>query len=312
MGRRMHFHLHTQPRHEIEQTRSWTFMHGHDQPLVEFRRMGAASDSYVLQTDACGSVLRTCSRTGGIDLVYTPYGHVPCTGQQASRLGFNGARYDLLAQAYALGQGYRFYSPALMRFLAPDSLSPFGQGGLNVYGFCANDPVNRSDPSGHAPTPAQLQAQMRAMGLKTVPSSSSPTRPRPVSPKRQGHLQAPRVVRETDFAKPRKSVSINEITQAFSFDKHEAPREIAKNLISARARYNERKSLSKHAGELFEFYLSRQRQYIETMRYSRSSLSIGFQRDPYFARQLAALNQEMIQTRQYLIDVQQAIARLRA
>ena len=150
MGRRMHFHLHTQPRHEIEQTRTWTFMHGHDQPLVEFRRMGAASDSYVLQTDACGSVLRTCSRTGGIDLVYTPYGHVPCTGQQASRLGFNGARYDLLAQAYALGQGYRFYSTNLMRFLAPDSLSPFGQGGLNSYVYCSGDPVNRMDPDGHA------------------------------------------------------------------------------------------------------------------------------------------------------------------
>ncbi|KPZ22499.1 RHS repeat-associated core domain-containing protein, partial [Pseudomonas syringae group genomosp. 3] len=31
----------------------------------------------------------------------------------------------------------------------PDSLSPFGKGGLNAYAYCAGDPVNRSDPSGH-------------------------------------------------------------------------------------------------------------------------------------------------------------------
>ncbi|OKA17200.1 hypothetical protein BOH74_23100, partial [Pseudomonas versuta] len=31
-----------------------------------------------------------------------------------------------------------------------DSLSPFGEGGLNGYSYCAGDPVNRIDPSGHS------------------------------------------------------------------------------------------------------------------------------------------------------------------
>jgi RHS repeat-associated protein len=64
-------------------------------------------------------------------------------------LGFNGERYDLAARAYALGQGYRSYSPVLMRFHAPDHLSPFEQGGLNAYAFCEGDPVNYQDPTGH-------------------------------------------------------------------------------------------------------------------------------------------------------------------
>ena len=41
------------------------------------------------------------------------------------------------------------YRPVLRRFLAPDADSPFGEGGLNTYAYCAGDPVNRVDPSGH-------------------------------------------------------------------------------------------------------------------------------------------------------------------
>ena len=36
-----------------------------------------------------------------------------------------------------------------MRFNAPDSLSPFGEGGFNAYNYCAGDPINKIDPSGH-------------------------------------------------------------------------------------------------------------------------------------------------------------------
>ncbi|ANN67447.1 hypothetical protein BAU06_15085 [Bordetella bronchialis] len=36
-----------------------------------------------------------------------------------------------------------------MRFNAEDDFSPFGLGGINAYTYCAGDPVNHSDPSGH-------------------------------------------------------------------------------------------------------------------------------------------------------------------
>lgn len=42
--------------------------------------------------------------------------------------------------------GARYYDPTLGRFLSPD---PIGHaGGLNLYGYCGNDPVNKVDPSG--------------------------------------------------------------------------------------------------------------------------------------------------------------------
>lgn len=63
--------------------------------------------------------------------------------------GFNGQRPDPVSGYYHLGNGYRAYSPVLIRFTCPDSLSPFGAGGINPYAYCAGDPVNRADPSGH-------------------------------------------------------------------------------------------------------------------------------------------------------------------
>ncbi|MCO8161603.1 RHS repeat-associated core domain-containing protein [Pseudomonas sp. 21LCFQ010] len=63
--------------------------------------------------------------------------------------GFNGELCDPLTGHYLLGNGYRAYNPVLMRFNSPDSLSPFGEGGLNAYAYCQADPVNRIDPNGH-------------------------------------------------------------------------------------------------------------------------------------------------------------------
>ncbi|KOC89756.1 RHS repeat-associated core domain-containing protein [Winslowiella iniecta] len=66
-----------------------------------------------------------------------------------SVLAFNGERSDAVSHAFHSGNGYRAYPPALMRFHCPDSWSPFAAGGINPYAWCAGDPINRSDPSGH-------------------------------------------------------------------------------------------------------------------------------------------------------------------
>ena len=81
-------------------------------------------------------------------IAYTPYGH-RLSG--SGWLGFNGERPDPVTGHYLLGRGYRGFNPILMRFNSPDSMSPFGLGGLNPYGYCQQDPINFRDPSGHVP-----------------------------------------------------------------------------------------------------------------------------------------------------------------
>ncbi|MFJ4259891.1 RHS repeat-associated core domain-containing protein [Pseudomonas monteilii] len=80
---------------------------------------------------------------------YSPYGNHPAL---VSMLGFNGERPDPVTGYYVLGRGYRAYASALMRFVKPDDMSPFGAGGLNSYAYCFNDPINLQDPDGHTPT----------------------------------------------------------------------------------------------------------------------------------------------------------------
>ncbi|VVP17284.1 hypothetical protein PS870_03626 [Pseudomonas fluorescens] len=67
----------------------------------------------------------------------------------SSVLGFNGERIDPVLGGYHLGNGYRLYSPSLRRFTSPDSMSPFGKGGINPYAYCESDPINNTDPTGH-------------------------------------------------------------------------------------------------------------------------------------------------------------------
>ncbi|WP_080419805.1 RHS repeat domain-containing protein [Burkholderia ubonensis] len=70
-------------------------------------------------------------------------------GEASSLIGYAGESRDAISGCYLPGS-YRPYDPELMMFLAPDSESPFGSGGLNRYAYCAGDPVNRIDPDGHS------------------------------------------------------------------------------------------------------------------------------------------------------------------
>ncbi|MFV3290033.1 RHS repeat-associated core domain-containing protein [Pseudomonas sp. NY11955] len=79
--------------------------------------------------------------------IYTAYGYADWPSN-STVLGFNGERLAVELASYLLGNGYRTFSPVLMRFRSPDSFSPFGEGGFNSYAYCSNDPINRCDPSG--------------------------------------------------------------------------------------------------------------------------------------------------------------------
>ncbi|MCU6275499.1 RHS repeat protein [Morganella morganii] len=93
---------------------------------------------------------------------WSPYG----SGNPVDLLpGFNGERCDPVSGSYHLGNGYRAYNPVLMRFNCPDNLSPFGEGGINPYAYCAGDPVNFTDPSGHMSTSAGVAIGVGIAGL---------------------------------------------------------------------------------------------------------------------------------------------------
>ncbi|MFJ4375672.1 RHS repeat-associated core domain-containing protein [Pseudomonas japonica] len=80
---------------------------------------------------------------------FSVYGWRSAGQEVACTLGFNG-EYLERGRDYVLGS-YRTYSPLSRRFHQPDSLSPFGVGGINAYAYCRGDPVNHIDPDGHSP-----------------------------------------------------------------------------------------------------------------------------------------------------------------
>jgi RHS repeat-associated protein len=102
--------------------------------------------------DHNGNVTAYVSESGSIAAryTYTPFGEVMSqSGPMAGQFRF---RFSTKYQDAATGlyyYGYRVYDPQLMRFLNRD---PVGEeGGLNLYGFVGNDPVNRIDSLGLAP-----------------------------------------------------------------------------------------------------------------------------------------------------------------
>jgi len=104
-------------------------------------------EAWLLCSDRAGSVLLAQTGAAVQRRTYCPYGYGTFEGGPS--VGYNGEWLDCVVQGYLLGNGYRLYSPRIKRFLSPDGISPFGQGGLNAYAYCAGDPGNRVDPSGH-------------------------------------------------------------------------------------------------------------------------------------------------------------------
>ncbi|WP_257112885.1 RHS repeat-associated core domain-containing protein [Pseudomonas ficuserectae] len=134
---------------EIQGALRRTVFQHEDLLLAQQRRVDGVTEAMLLATDQQRSVLQLVDKAGTEPIAYSPYGHHPAERGLTSLLGFNGERRDPVTGHYLLGNGYRAYNPVLMRFNSPDSLSPFGEGGLNAYGYVGGDPVGFGDPTGH-------------------------------------------------------------------------------------------------------------------------------------------------------------------
>ncbi|MFV3289817.1 RHS repeat-associated core domain-containing protein [Pseudomonas sp. NY11955] len=115
--------------------------------LAERRLEQETAHLAMLAVDSGNSVIQVDSQAQPESATYGAYGLHSPDEMVPQRPAFNG--HLLVSDLYLLGNGYRGYSPVLMRFLSPDSLSPFAEGGLSCYAYCASDPINFSDPSGH-------------------------------------------------------------------------------------------------------------------------------------------------------------------
>ncbi|MDU8500209.1 RHS repeat-associated core domain-containing protein [Pseudomonas syringae] len=153
---------------EIEGALRRTVFQHEDLLLAQQRRVDGVLETTLLATDQQRSVLQLVDNTGVESVAYSPYGHHPAESGLTSLLGFNGERRDPVTGHYLLGNGYRAYNLVLMRFNSPDSLSPFGEGGLNAYGYVGGDPVGFGDASGHMPSNMLLKKALKNAYSKTV------------------------------------------------------------------------------------------------------------------------------------------------
>ncbi|MCX6879879.1 MAG: FG-GAP-like repeat-containing protein [Verrucomicrobia bacterium] len=95
-------------------------------------------------TDASGSVVRNYG--------YSPFGQTRGASDIAANdRGFTGHRRD--ADTGLLFMGARYYDPSTCQFVSPDSIVPDPENpqALNRYSYVYNDPLNNTDPTGHAP-----------------------------------------------------------------------------------------------------------------------------------------------------------------
>jgi len=146
---RQRFYCNSQLTTEIGRGDTLSIVQHEGQLLAQQRHQRGEINNSMLATDLQNSVLGAHQANSKRTMAYSPYGFHCCDSGLTSLLGFNGQRPDPLTGHYLLGNGYRAFNPVLMRFNSPDDLSPFDEGGLNTYVYCAGDPVNRNDSTGH-------------------------------------------------------------------------------------------------------------------------------------------------------------------
>ncbi len=106
---------------------------------------------YIPFYDAYGNVLGYTDAHGNVvaEYTYDPFGKiVGKAGAMADDFVFRFSTkyYDVETDLYYYI--YRYYKPNLMRWLTEDPIAE--DGGLNLYGFCGNNPVCRYDKDGRA------------------------------------------------------------------------------------------------------------------------------------------------------------------
>ncbi|WP_181176562.1 RHS repeat-associated core domain-containing protein [Mesorhizobium sp. B2-3-5] len=120
-------------------------------PHPDIKVVGGAK--FFLHRDHLASVRMVTDSTGAIaeQTNYASYGERLNSGFQTQK-SYIGERFD--PETGLLYLNARYMDPVLGRFISPDDWDPTLPGvGTNRYAYAQNDPVNKSDPNGHAFSP---------------------------------------------------------------------------------------------------------------------------------------------------------------
>lgn len=112
-------------------------------------KRGIVEDAWVYQYDANGNVTGITSNQGKVldTYVYTPFGEA----KNVELLSENRFRFSTKSVDQESGfcyYGFRYYEPMSGRWLSRDPIAELG--GLMLYGFAGNDPINHYDVLGNA------------------------------------------------------------------------------------------------------------------------------------------------------------------
>ncbi len=116
---------------------------GLDEPLITVSSGGTLT---FLHQDRLGSVIATTDNTGAVTNknLYSPFGQIATLA--GTNFGFTGQRYDSETGLYYYK--WRYYAPALGRFLQPDPAGYAGDEDFNLYTYVSNSPLALTDPMG--------------------------------------------------------------------------------------------------------------------------------------------------------------------
>jgi len=198
-------------------------------------------------------------------LAFTPYGY---SALLLSELGFSGEYRNTLG-LYVLGKGYRHYLPSLARFMGPDTLSPFYEGGLNAYAYCQGDPINHTDPSGHyikriynhlsgKYNAGTLKRKLEKLDRPNATDLTSPLSKNNTFSKREfKHLENHLIDTSTFSSKLEKNMTVNiqrdELKSASPLNKKDRQAAILKNAVNANKLETRKSRADTHLSTLRQF-----------------------------------------------------------